>query len=102
METDIVFVALYKPSKGAIQAIKGSDPVARWESVYGNQDDAYRGAAIFIRNYLLNSTLRVPEKMEAIEAIEDAIRSGDVEAVISYWNEEFTDHQVRVYKGLAL
>lgn len=102
METDIVFLALYKPSKEVNQVIKGSDPVTRWESVYGNQEDAYRGAAVFIRDHLLNSTLCTSEKMEAVEAIEDAVRTGDVEAVIAYWNEEVTNHQVRVYKGLAL
>lgn len=104
-EADFIFVARYRAPKDAYPTTlsRGSqDPVIRWCSVYGTQEEAYRGAATFIRDALLNSTLRSSADQDVIKEIEDSVRSGDVESVISLWNEEFPTHKVKVYKGVAL
>lgn len=104
-EPDFIFVARYKAPKDSYPtklAQGAQDPVIRWCSVYGSQEEAYRGAATFIRDALLNSTLRACANQDVIAEIEDSVRSGDVESVISLWNEEFPAYKVKAYKGVAL
>lgn len=99
---DIFFMARYKPATGLAKAVSSEGPVVHWSSVYSDEEDAYRGAATFIRNCLLNSSLRTSENMQVIRKIEGCVRKGDVDSVITLWNENFQDNQVRVYKSTPL
>lgn len=104
-DPDFVFVARYAAPKNdyPLTTSRGSqDPVIRWCSIYGTQDEAQKGAATFIRDALITSTLRSSANQDVIKQIEDAVRAGDVESVISFWNDEFPKHKVKVYKGVAL
>lgn len=99
---ELIFVVLFKPEKGQepiYLAPQEQDPVTRWFSVYGSLEDSYRGAATFIRDVLLKSPQAKNADPEAIESIKEAIRQGDVESVIGFWNEEIPTHKVKVYKG---
>lgn len=103
METiDVIFVAVFQPPKEHEPKFmfRGEKhPITRWTSVYGSQEEAYRGAATFIRDLLLWSNLRSTANRKAIREIEAAIRRGDVENVISLWNDEVPQFKVKIYKG---
>jgi hypothetical protein len=45
------------------------------------------------------SNLRSNLTHELIQEIEEAIRKGDIETVISSWNDEMTQYKVKIYKG---
>lgn len=99
---DVIFVTVFQPPKDQEPKLmlRGEKhPITRWTSVYGTQEDAYRGAATFIRDMLLWSNLRSNVTRKSIREIEDAIRKGDVETVISLWNEEVPQYKVKVYRG---
>lgn len=103
--SDLIFVSKFEPEKGQeplYMACGDQHPITRWFSVYGTQKEAYRGAATFIRDALLSSNLASSADRDAIETIKESIRQGDVESVISYWNEEVPAFKVKVYKGRAL
>lgn len=102
---ELIFVSRFEPEKGQepIYMTPGEEhPIGRWFSVYGTLEDSYRGAATFIRDALLGSTLAASADQEVIKGIKESIRQGDVESVIASWNEEVPTHKVKVYKGRAL
>jgi transcriptional regulator CtsR len=100
--TDIIFVVFFQIPKDQEPKLifRGENhTVTRWTSVYGSQEDAYRGAATFIRDMMVLSNLRSNLTHELIQEIEEAIRKGDIETVISSWNDEMTQYKVKIYKG---
>jgi len=105
INSDMVWLAQYEASKGteANCLVDYSQPEHQsWLAVYGAQEDAYRGAADFIRASLLTSSLRNFLQKSQRDLLDQTAAGESSEDLIVVWNEMFPAHKLKVYKTFIL